>query len=185
MIHFKQKQFNTTVWTGGKTTELYIFPEDSSYEARDFQFRLSTATVESENSEFTSLPGVRRTLMVLRGQMELIHENQYSKLLGPFDTDHFEGGWKTRSKGKCTDVNLMCRELWSGGIRRIKLVAGQRMEVPLKGSVNFLYVFKGTIHSDGLIINEGDLLKVEPHMPEAILAHSECDLIAIELQQGN
>ena len=70
MIH---KEEQTTIrWSGGLSTELYIFPEDSEYVERNFKYRLSTATVEIEQSVFTPLPGVDRTLMVLEGEMKLV-----------------------------------------------------------------------------------------------------------------
>ena len=61
----------TAKWSGGLTTELFIYPEGSAYSERNFDFRLSTATVEIETSVFTPLPHVQRTLMVL--ELSLIH----------------------------------------------------------------------------------------------------------------
>jgi len=85
----------TTEWSGGTTTQLAIFPETASYNQRDFLFRISTAKVETETSEFTSLPEVLRTIMILDGTLTLHHEGQYSKTLQKFGTDSFDGGWKT------------------------------------------------------------------------------------------
>jgi len=99
----------TTEWSGGTTTQLAIFPETASYNQRDFLFRISTAKVETETSEFTSLPGVLRTIMILDGTLTLHHEGQYSKTLQKFGTDSFDGGWKTTSTGKVTDFNLMTK----------------------------------------------------------------------------
>ena len=67
------------IWSGGTTTELFIYPEGATYEDRNFKFRLSIATVESETSEFTPLAGVKRTLMLLHGELTLKHEGQYEK----------------------------------------------------------------------------------------------------------
>jgi environmental stress-induced protein Ves len=46
----KSNPQNTAKWSGGETTELFISPEGSSYKKRDFDFRLSTATVEVNQS---------------------------------------------------------------------------------------------------------------------------------------
>jgi len=99
----------TTEWSGGTTTQLAIFPETASYNQRDFLFRISTAKVITETSEFTSLPGVSRIIMILDGTLTLHHEGQYSKTLQKFGTDSFDGGWKTTSTGKVTDFNLMTK----------------------------------------------------------------------------
>ena len=65
----------TTSWLGGVTTELAIFPTSSSFQARDFVCRLSTATVE-QSGPFTVLPGYKRSLYLLEGDgMELQVQN--------------------------------------------------------------------------------------------------------------
>jgi len=94
-------------WSGGTTTELFIFPLTSDYHKRNFQFRLSTATVEKDKSDFTRLIGISRKLMVLDGKITLNHKDHYSRQINKFDVDEFEGDWKTSSIGKCTDFNLM------------------------------------------------------------------------------
>lgn len=45
-----ESQFSTSVWSGGKTTEMYLYPQDASYKERNFLFRISSATVEDETS---------------------------------------------------------------------------------------------------------------------------------------
>ncbi len=96
-----------TLWAGGKTTELFIYPEGSSYAERNFQFRISTATIETETSEFTRLPGFKRHLMILEGTLNINHKHHHQKLLNQFDVDEFMGDWETTAEGKVTDFNLM------------------------------------------------------------------------------
>ena len=50
------KDMNTSYWSGGTTTEIFIMPEGASYKDRDFLFRISTARVEKPESDFTLLP---------------------------------------------------------------------------------------------------------------------------------
>ena len=64
---YKDGDFKTTEWSGGSTTELFIYPPTSNYESRNFDFRISSATVEIEQSNFTKLPEISRQLMVLKG----------------------------------------------------------------------------------------------------------------------
>ena len=41
-----------SLWSGGRTTEIYIAPEGALYAERNFLFRISTAEVELEESDF-------------------------------------------------------------------------------------------------------------------------------------
>ena len=107
---FRNCEQQINVWSGGTTTQLAIHPSNSEYKERNFEWRISSARVELEESTFTPLPGVRRILMVLEGQIELIHEGVRITSLKPFEQDEFEGGWTTKSHGKCIDFNLMMTE---------------------------------------------------------------------------
>ena len=48
----KAKDLKPVAWSGGSTTELFIFPPTGNYRKRNFDFRLSTATVEVDTSDF-------------------------------------------------------------------------------------------------------------------------------------
>lgn len=37
-------EYITTAWSGGKTTQMFIYPEESDFSTRNFKFRLSSAT---------------------------------------------------------------------------------------------------------------------------------------------
>ena len=58
--YYTKDDFNTSVWQGGKTTELLILPTGASYKERNFIARLSSATIEASSSEFTILDGINR-----------------------------------------------------------------------------------------------------------------------------
>lgn len=103
----KCKEQKVKQWSGGQTIELAIFPTDGDYSSRNFIFRISTAKVEVFNSEFTSLPGFHRSLMVLEGELTLIHHGLRKITLCPFQMDEFEGEWITTSEGIATDFNVM------------------------------------------------------------------------------
>lgn len=113
---------STSSWAGGKTTELYIHPRSARYADRDFDFRISSATVETEESEFTALPGFTRHLLPLRGELRLVHEGQAARTLRPYAVDTFDGGWHTVSHGLCTDLGLMLRRGWTGELRPLPLM---------------------------------------------------------------
>ena len=63
-------------WSGGKTRQIFIYPPGAQYADRDFIFRVSSATVELDESDFTPLPDYRRFLSVLEGSVTLLIGSQ-------------------------------------------------------------------------------------------------------------
>lgn len=96
-----------STWAGGSTTELCIFPEDSTCAARNFAFRVSSATVELAESTFSDFTGYTRHIMPLEGHMDLWHEGVCAARLQPYQSHTFDGGQTTRSEGVCVDFNLI------------------------------------------------------------------------------
>jgi environmental stress-induced protein Ves len=177
------KDCKTTSWSGGYTTELFIHPETSHFKEGNYNFRLSTATVEIDKSTFTALPDVKRTLMVLEGEMKLIHEGQYSKLLRPYDTDQFLGGWNTTSVGKCVDFNLMCKGDIEGQLTHKSMMQNSIQKIKLHGELNFLYIFKGFLEYQGDNYNEGDLLTFKEQCKPELTFWHQTDLVVIEINK--
>ena len=103
-------EYNTSNWSGGTTTELGICPEGSHYADRDFVWRISSATVDLEESTFTALPDYNRIIMTLEGEIDLCHNEGEWIHLKAFETHTFDGGDDTVSKGKVIDFNLMTRK---------------------------------------------------------------------------
>ena len=101
-----------SLWRGGRTTEIYIEPEGALYAERNFLFRISTAEVELEESDFTSLPDYNRLIASVSGTMRLSHgANGSEKLVLPRSTVYaFDGGIQTHCIGKARDLNLMLRK---------------------------------------------------------------------------
>lgn len=177
-----KKQHTTTQWSGGETTELYIFPEGSNYKNGNYQFRLSTATVEIEESTFTPLPGVDRTLILLEGEMQLNHENHHSALLKPLDVDVFKGDWTTRSKGRCVDFNLMCKEGTKGTVKGYSLDQNEELKLNLDGKMNFIYLYKGLIEVNGREIKSGELFILNSPISENIInAQSQSLFVVVRI----
>jgi uncharacterized protein len=158
------ENFHPLSWSGGTTKELFIFPQTANYQQRNFQFRISMATVEADKSDFTSLRGISRKLMILSGKITICHEGHYSRQLNKFDVDSFEGDWKTSSIGKCTDFNLMTDGNTSGELRAMVVEKELRAACNIKGNCEwfFIYVFSGNISAEMnnkiITINKGDLL---------------------------
>lgn len=159
---------SATAWSGGRTTELAISPAGASYVSRDFQWRLSTAVVSTPESTFTPLPGFRRLLMVLSGQMQLTHVGHHQSFLQPFDQDAFSGSWETLCRGTGRDFNLMLSEGWQGSLQAKTLTS----DVPLTvrpehpNSVCAYYCLAGSAHlqlpgGSELVLGPGDFLRVD------------------------
>lgn len=126
----RKHNLTTTHWSGGTTTQLAIWPAEADYAARNFTWRVSTATVEAEESEFTRLPGISRILMSLEGTIGLEHQGHHSAVLEPFEQDSFMGDWTTRSYGRATDFNLMMAGA-SGTVDVLELKPQEEAMVPL------------------------------------------------------
>ncbi|MFN8208268.1 MAG: HutD family protein [Bacteroidales bacterium] len=181
--------FHPVSWSGGTTTELFIFPESAQYRERDFQFRISTAKVESDKSDFTSLKGVSRTLLILEGKITIKHEGHYSKELNKFDTDKFPGDWKTSSVGRCSDFNLMTTGHTRGELGYLVVRGGKSscLEIQDKSDWFFMYVYTGKVRVDlgneKLSLDRGDLLKIHKHgtMKIEILSSQDSELILAEI----
>lgn len=173
----------TTInWAGGTSTELFIYPSDGSFAERNFVFRISTATVEAEESTFTFFEGITRHLMILKGKLELIHEGRYTKHLEPYDQDIFSGEWETRSKGKVVDFNLMLKDGATGSLTHHRIEANRNVSLVAKTNYYFIYLASGTTTlSNGNIATAGDLLHVAIGSVITIHAQESCDLIAIEV----
>ena len=102
-----REDYITTNWSGGTTTQLAIAPEGAQYSDRDFLWRISSAKVELEHSDFTPLPDYDRFLAVLAGDLTLKVGNEACAPLPRLTVRYFDGGVPTQSWGKCTDFNLM------------------------------------------------------------------------------
>ncbi len=142
-----EKDYKVSKWSGGDTTELYLYPEDGDYRSGNFQLRISSATVEVERSEFTSLPGVERYLMIFQGHLDMIHGEKEKVSLEPYEVDHFDGGIPTVSYGKVVDFNLMLKNGAGGRMEALCLDKGEEKRIQPEGRENFLaiYVKEGEI----------------------------------------
>ncbi len=106
----KAEDYATTNWSGGTTTQLAIAPEGAVYADRDFLWRLSSATVELDHSDFTPLPDYNRFLAVLDGEIKLKIDAAEPFHLAPGRVVAFDGGVPVESWGRCVDFNLMVRK---------------------------------------------------------------------------
>ena len=157
----KKEQLQTNAWSGGTTTQLAIFPKKAVYKNLDFIFRISTATIDVEESTFTNLTNVTRVIMVLHGELTIRHKNQYTKKLKKFDTDNFSGNWETTSISKVTDFNVMTRDSAKAAVQGFSLDVNLQKEILLSSDIIVIYVSVGEISIDKMKLSQGDILLIE------------------------
>jgi uncharacterized protein len=177
----KEKQ-HTTKWSGGTTTELYIFPPQAKYTERDFEFRISTATVEAETSTFTSLPNYQRILMVLVGVLKVDHAGHHTITLSPLDQDIFDGGWETTAEGKVTDFNIMFAVGKKARLVSHHIKKGDLVNLSSHASFQFGYLVSGSILTNTKQpISPGDFIVWETTDKCILKADTDSTWLSIEI----
>ena len=143
----RKKDLATSQWSGGTTTQLYIYPKQANYQKLDFDFRLSSARVIVEESTFTKLAGISRIIMILEGETSLTHKQRDTVHLNKFKIDHFEGDWETSSKGKVVDFNLMMNQNYDGNLSHQVLNKNQShlIQQTNKNSFLVIYLYQGLV----------------------------------------
>lgn len=151
-----QKDRHTSTWAGGFTNELWIFPQNGSYASRNFQARISSATVQLQESDFTILPGVIRYITPLNGGFTLSHPDGQTITMAPLDTPYrFDGGIATHCIGTATDFNLMLK----GVDGDMTIVRGRQT---VYGGIYCVYPISGnvTVNDKVFSVNHGELLVI-------------------------
>ena len=166
----RANDFQVSDWSGGKTKQLYLSPPTGHYGKRDFDYRLSTATVEVAESEFSDLSGFHRILMSLDHTLNLHNASrQEETVLDPFTPYFFEGSDSITSRGTCTDFNLIYSNHYQG-----QMIAVSNKQVLIRDEeIQFIYALTNlTVIGDNfppLDIEEGNFLIVEKETQETEL----------------
>ena len=166
----RAKDFQVSDWSGGKTKQLYLSPPTGHYGKRDFDYRLSTATVELTESQFSDLSGFHRILMSLDHTLHLHNASRQEKtVLAPFTPYIFEGSDSITSRGTCTDFNLIYSDHYQG--QMIAISDGQ--ELSRDEAIQFIYALSDLmvtgIGLPSLNLETGQLLIVEKEAQETEL----------------
>lgn len=165
----KPIQYKQSNWQGGTTTEIYISPKNALYANRDFDFRISSAEVLLPESDFTSLDGYMRHIMLLDGEMKLKHKGFHSVTLDVFGQDYFDGSWQTKSYGRCTDFNLMLKQGFLGKLEAIK--ADQKQKLNNKKTTAF---FSLQDHLSASISHQGQqAISLEMDKKDFLIIHTD------------
>lgn len=100
-----------STWKGGKTEELCIVPEDATLQERNFELRISSATIDLKRSEFSDFTGYRRYLMKLEGHITLLIDDKTIIIKGD-EAFEFMGDEKviSISKEPSRDFNVIIKK---------------------------------------------------------------------------
>ncbi|MCO5286897.1 MAG: HutD family protein [Chitinophagaceae bacterium] len=69
--HIRKERIQPGAWQGGQTFQLCISPESANYQNKDFEFRISTATIEVCPSAFTKFSGYNRYIVMLDNDLRI------------------------------------------------------------------------------------------------------------------
>ncbi|MEG1255565.1 HutD family protein [Clostridium sp.] len=194
----KKDKIKTSTWSGGTTNEIYIYPECSNYKDLNFNWRISSATVDIDHSTFTTLPNIHRFITTLEGNMSLSHDNGDLIHLKPFQVHEFSGEVNTESFGKVKDFNLMLGSKCEGSMKTISLAEYSKFNLSsyilssnseMYSSLIFCPGEDLNIKVDNDIINllQGDTLLVhgdtQRDMPTIeILSERKCNIINVQVK---
>jgi environmental stress-induced protein Ves len=175
-----------TPWkNGGVTRTLVTWPPGAGFD--NFDWRISIADV-SASGEFSSFPGVDRTIVLLSGAGLVLHIDgaEERTLDMPFEPYAFSGDAHVDSQllnGSARDFNLMTRR---GRAQATLKVWHSEFRVQDTGGAAILFCARGTYRIEGVCeLKEGWAFHVEsvpseirciPETPDAVI-------VAIEVKQ--
>lgn len=158
IIQVSRKEITPGIWDGGKTWELYIYPQNTFYKNRDFDFRISTAVIEKTPSDFTRFEGYIRYLAMLDNKLNL-NRNEKEEHYDQFEIFSFDSADVIQSFSKGNDFNLMIKK----GLYTTELSISTG-----KGSCSSSFIFFFGIDSSQLTLDHktydleaGDLLLIQ------------------------
>ena len=193
ITHITPADFVTSQWSGGETRQLAIAPAGAVYADRDFLWRISSATVDLEESVFTALPDYDRYIATLKGSIRVSHDGGEELTLVPYAIHRFDGGADTQSWGRCVDFNLMLRKgKCEGCLTALRLAENVRVTLPRaydSGAQHSLLVYCGEggaiLHADGQSVSlaRGEAVLVEDPAGELVLESTDMSaLMAAEMR---
>ena len=173
----KKNEIQPQIWEGGKTFQYFIFPEQSSYTDRNFDFRISSATIEKVPSAFTRFSGYKRFLVMLDEDLS-IEKNGKREYYLEHEVFDFDSSDEIQSFSLGSDFNLMVKKQHQ---KSSVLVAKTFISTS-----DFIFVFAlvGTrisVDNQPFALETGNLLLVKNNSRESIILRSETPVIFGEI----
>jgi len=163
MYIIKKDQGTITKWADGTTRELFIYPQESSLEARDFIFRISSAKINTKHSVFTNFIGFDRYIIPLNGDLQIKHENGPYITLKPNMLHYFDGDVKTESihtQKQLIDFNLIINKKYECDIKVIKSIDIKNISYS-NYDIVLIYMLNSTASFNDIKLEKGDLLIID------------------------
>ena len=156
--HLTPSDYITTKWSGGLTTQLGIAPAGAVYADRDFLWRLSSATVEDAESDFTALPDYERLISTLEGTIELNHNGGEKLTLNPYEVHRFDGGDDTHSWGRCRDGSSSICWRKRSSATRTAAAAAMTARTPMRMDTHFFIVIPPVVIKCGMGYGSAEMM---------------------------
>lgn len=163
-----------SIWEGGKTYEYFISPTDSNYSNRDFDFRISSASIEKSPSNFTRFESYQRYLIMLDADLK-INRNGKEENYAQLEIFDFDSNDEIQSFSIGNDFNLMVRK--SGNPFEIIV---QMLNDIYKNPWMFVFAIEETkiiLNEKEIRLNVNDLLVLENDRIESISIESNQEVI--------
>lgn len=177
-----ETDFLISDWSGGTTTQLFIFPEGATLTGRNFDWRISSAVVETEESAFTHFDGYERILIPLKGKLEMEHETPGGVLqqnVNQFELARFNGSWATKGKGKLTDFNLIFKPSYNPKVQIFYFA--EETALDLDETTTVLFLPAGSFIINDELVQSPALLLNDNHQKTKITCLAESRIISIEM----
>ena len=177
----RKEDYNTSEWSGGTTTEVYIYPEGSIYKEMDFNFRISSATVDLDESTFTSLPGIHRFITPLDGDLKLTHDGESFTNLEAFEVYEFDGGINTTSYGRVRDFNLMLGKGTEGKLYNLEIDGDKDLSLD-ENKLYLIFNYKGNLKVNENLLGDMDSIVIRQSDKVSLKSDGKLKLLVAEVE---
>lgn len=180
----KKQNYKSMPWKNGRgfTSEIAIFPAQSTMEKNNFTWRLSSAEV-TEHGPFSHFPGCERYLTVIAGYgLRLQFENE-NKLIDQNNFVKFSGESKVHSElvdGKITDLNLIVKR----NMHNIQFKILDSNVNKLNSGTSIIFVTNGSVKVNDVVAEKFDTVIIETQQNEnniSILPMSNSKFVLITI----
>lgn len=177
--------FQQQAWANGagQTTELAAGPDRERW-----KWRISLARVEGD-SDFSVLPGVRRQLAPLDGDLELTFDDGETLIARRLEVIAFDGGRHARCHlpdGAGRDINLMLRAGAEGRLI-VRPLLGSMVLLPTPWRRWFIYVLAGACHasieSDVLELDTGQAAWIQPPSRQRAIVEGAGEVAIVQIDE--
>ena len=191
MCFFKKytyQDFSRNDWSGGTSTQLVIYPSESDLSKQNFEFRISTASIDVEESQFTQFFSHKRIICSLLNPITLIHSDSQPFYLTPFVPYSFDGWMKTKCVGKTIDFNVVFNDGWDASIKVYQIDSMIDMDyIQSYSDLTYLFQVKGESFINTFLLEESELLlfKEIPDDFNLKIVNTDSLLVCVKLKKYN